>query len=381
MKENMFLCRKFRLIQKMKKFYDNSGVSNSVNQEEKNHDNGYVREDRPKAPKKTWVWLCVGLVSAVIAIITIITIVSTVIPLYRNMLISDAGKILSDDNELVDKAKAVSLYERAAFLGDVESLIKLGKLYCTQIDGIERDYNKAFDLFCKAAEKGYDEANEELINIRFKIEEDRFYGYIKDQAEKMDPYALHMLGLYWRNHLDFELADDYFKKAFKGFFEQKEKSKWVLYRIGCCYSEGYGVPEDESEGVKWYRIAAEQGNTCAQSTMGWCYRFGKGVPIDGSEVIKWYRMAAENGDMYAQSNLADFYYTGEYLPSRDHYEAIKWLRLSANQGDAASMIFLGKIFENGYEIPVNESEAEKWYRKAAERGVEYAIKWLESHGK
>ena len=33
--------------------------------------------------------------------------------------------------------------------------------------------------------------------------------------------------------------------------------------VGTMYYEGIGVPQDYSEAVKWYRLAAEQGNALA----------------------------------------------------------------------------------------------------------------------
>ena len=32
------------------------------------------------------------------------------------------------------------------------------------------------------------------------------------------------------------------------------------YNLGLMYDSGEGVPEDDKEAVKWYRLAAEQGN-------------------------------------------------------------------------------------------------------------------------
>ena len=44
------------------------------------------------------------------------------------------------------------------------------------------------------------------------------------------------------------------------------------------YSRGEGVPEDDAEAVRWYRLAAEQGFAAAQSNLGVMYDNGNGVP-------------------------------------------------------------------------------------------------------
>ncbi len=45
--------------------------------------------------------------------------------------------------------------------------------------------------------------------------------------------------------------------------------------LGDCYSLGEEIREDKQEAVKWYRLAAEQGNAAAQRMLGDCYFFWK----------------------------------------------------------------------------------------------------------
>ena len=47
--------------------------------------------------------------------------------------------------------------------------------------------------------------------------------------------------------------------------------------------------------LKWYRMAAEQGDADAQTDLGIMYDNGFGVPQDYAEALKWYRKAAEQG--------------------------------------------------------------------------------------
>ena len=58
------------------------------------------------------------------------------------------------------------------------------------------------------------------------------------------------------------------------------------------YDNDHGVPEDDKEALKWYRLAAEQGHAKAQYNLGWMYFNGNGVPEDDKEAVKWYRLAA-----------------------------------------------------------------------------------------
>jgi len=51
----------------------------------------------------------------------------------------------------------------------------------------------------------------------------------------------------------------------------------------------------------------DSGSTAAQFQLGLAYQLGQGVDQDTSEAIRWYRMAANNGDPSAQNNLGYLY--------------------------------------------------------------------------
>ena len=63
------------------------------------------------------------------------------------------------------------------------------------------------------------------------------------------------------------------------------------------------MERDDTEAVRWYRRAAEQGDVLAQYNLGWMYENGRGVGRDRVEAVRWYRLAAEQGDADAQRAL------------------------------------------------------------------------------
>ena len=67
---------------------------------------------------------------------------------------------------------------------------------------------------------------------------------------------------------------------------------------------------------------------------------------DYKEAVKWYRLAAEQGDAKAQYYLGAMYDKGQGVP-QDHKEAVKWHRLSAEQGFAKGQYYLGVMYGNG----------------------------------
>ena len=61
------------------------------------------------------------------------------------------------------------------------------------------------------------------------------------------------------------------------------------------YANGRGVPQDDAEAVRWYRLAAEQGNANAQTNLGVMYAAGLGVPQDYVSAHMWFNLAAATG--------------------------------------------------------------------------------------
>jgi hypothetical protein len=62
------------------------------------------------------------------------------------------------------------------------------------------------------------------------------------------------------------------------------------------YGNGKGVPQDYAEAVKWYKLAAAQGNAYAQYNLGAMYELGQGVPMDDVRAHMWLNLAAAKGE-------------------------------------------------------------------------------------
>ena len=58
--------------------------------------------------------------------------------------------------------------------------------------------------------------------------------------------------------------------------------------------------QDYSEAVRWYRKAAEQGNTIAQIQLGNMYRLGKGVSQSYVMAYLWYDISSRSGNANAK---------------------------------------------------------------------------------
>jgi uncharacterized protein len=60
--------------------------------------------------------------------------------------------------------------------------------------------------------------------------------------------------------------------------------------------DGRGAAQDFAEAAKWWRRAANQGITVAQSNLGYMYAHGQGVPQDYVQAYLWFSVAAARGD-------------------------------------------------------------------------------------
>jgi len=64
----------------------------------------------------------------------------------------------------------------------------------------------------------------------------------------------------------------------------------AAFRLGQVYSSGtWGMPQDDKEAVKWFRMAADGGHLESMLKMGLAYELGKGVGQNDRQAAEWYR--------------------------------------------------------------------------------------------
>ena len=89
------------------------------------------------------------------------------------------------------------------------------------------------------------------------------------------------------------------------------------FDLGDKYLNGEGVPQDNGEAARWFRLAADQGHARAQASLGFMYSNGDGVPRDDGEAARWYRFAADQGYANAQFSLGVMYGNGRGVSPDD----------------------------------------------------------------
>ena len=117
-----------------------------------------------------------------------------------------------------------------------------------------------------------------------------------------------------------------------------------------------------AEALQILQPLAEAGNIEAQNRMGLMYLFGEGAPKDLALAVRWFRMAADQGDARAQYQLGDIY------AGIDPNQAVPWLTKAAEQGLNIAQVTLGADYENGWGVGQDYAQAAAWYRRSADQG-------------
>jgi len=130
--------------------------------------------------------------------------------------------------------------------------------------------------------------------------------------------------------------------------------------------EAYNSGDYQTALAEWQPLA-EEGNADGQFGMGLLYGNGFGVPLDDDQALKWYLLAADQGHAEAQCNLAVMYVNGWGVPQSDE-EAFKWYSLAAEQGVTPAQISLGNMYSVGFGVAQDNVQAHKWYTIASELG-------------
>src|SRR5271157_5167963 len=89
--------------------------------------------------------------------------------------------------------------------------------------------------------------------------------------------------------------------------------------------------------------------------------------IGYAQSIAELKIQADKGDAKAQSALGVAYQSGKGV-LKDDSEAVRWWQKAAEQGDVLAQVNLGLAYISGAGVPKNYVAAARWYGKAAEQG-------------
>lgn len=203
----------------------------------------------------------------------------------------------------VDYDKCEKWLLKAANKGYIIAQCELGKFYLEDQGGKPRNRNEAYKWFRKAAEGGNANAQFMMGSRYFdgepKNEEDREEAkrWFKKAAEKDYIWANGQLAIISIEEENYDLAFQYAEII------AKQGIPMGQYLLGALY----GMEELSFYDIKkhefWMLLSAEGGFPTAQYYMGTFYENALGGVTKMDEAIRWYKIAAENGDEDAKEAL------------------------------------------------------------------------------
>ncbi len=168
----------------------------------------------------------------------------------------------------------------------------------------------------------------------------------------------------------------------------------AMFNVGFFYAQGYGVTQSYQEAIKWYRKSADFGNVVAMNMIGWLYEAGYGVGQNYLEAFNWYKKAADLGNTISMENIAFLYLAHSYEMGCEYaqrpYIALSWFKKAVEAGSNRAAAYIGWIYYYKHIYVIqdtlntasdvlwyhNDLEAIKWFEKAADGGIAWAMNKL-----
>ena len=273
-----------------------------------------------------------------------------------------------------DEEKAYAWFDYAAARGDALGTYWCG-ICCYLGKGIDRSYEKAYNYFCTAAEKGLDYA----VCMKAVC---LMYGY--GTGKKAQPQeAMKLLETvtdtvpvanFWMGHACEEVGSEESLKAARKWYERSvqlgipEGNIWLAF----LYLNGKGGPKDSDAAFACLQAARDEAEEKE-------YRAVRLRPVSKDKKaweipVPLFSPPAVFRKGFRQSELGSIYY------SRNEYEkALEAFEASAEAGSVTGMSWLGYFYKTGKGLPAPDlQKAGYWFRKAADAGDEYSQNQLKA---
>jgi len=143
------------------------------------------------------------------------------------------------------------------------------------------------------------------------------------------------------------------------------------YNLGFMYANGQGVPLDDAEAVRWYRLAADQGHAPAQANLGKMYAIGAGVQQDDAVAAQWLQLAADQRMGIAQHDLGEMVADGLGGLPQSAVTGWMWLTLACSE--------LPELTDNEEASGIRERIKQRMSAEELVEGERLAREWDAAH--
>ena len=160
---------------------------------------------------------------------------------------------------------------------------------------------------------------------------------------------------------------------------RKQEQGEVYHTIALKKLKGWTVETEAPEFVRWETMAANEGLAKAQERLGWYY--DSLLPHSEKNTIsakKWYQAAAntyrkqaELGDTAAQRAIGRLYYEGKGVPL-DYSEAMRWYKEAEKNDYVGSQKLIAILYRDGLGVEKDTVEAIRRLTIPASAGDQWA---------
>jgi TPR repeat protein len=226
--------------------------------------------------------------------------------------------------------------KKMGFMGwkDIQNLCYHEDLYAYYVISNRKRLGFNFpSLFSETHKRADDEHPETLANLAYmysmglqvKKNKDEATRLLKQAADLGSPYAQFALGRVTKNN---ELIE---RVAMQGF-------SFAQSYLGKCYAQQLNY----QEAYRWYKIAADQGDSVNQVFIGDFHKMGLHVPKNLEEASRWYKLAADQGDPDGQFCLGSL-----YRAKGDHIKAVELYTQAASKSHKGACSALADMYKKG----------------------------------
>jgi len=257
----------------------------------------------------------------------------------------------------------------------------LGHMYL-QGDGVQRDGERAYDRFQRAAAFGAPEAQYALGVLHaagFNAPKDTplamtFFHFAAEGGSVGAQLALgyrHLLGV--DAPKDCGKALLYYSPVAERVVSSAQRLRGgkLLEKVRLSLDTplgGGGKRGADDDVIQYYEHSARKGSVDAQLTLAHLNLHGaRGLVPDHARAFEFYSRAAAAGEAAAYSHLGHMYAQGMGV-EQDNATALEFFRKGAAKGHAPSQNGLGYMYMQGYGVAQSHSKALQLFQKAAERG-------------
>lgn len=267
--------------------------------------------------------------------------------------------------------EALTCFQKAAEAGNAEAEYNIANFYADGI-GVAEDIEMAAEWLKKAAEKDYPEAQNALAAMYYRgIGLPQDFEKAAKWAKKAASYDIEgsqfiLASLYFAGKgvpQDFDKAAELFLKVENKGGDLVKEAQSLLFIM---YLKGLGVPQNDDKAAEMLRNASDLTLAEAQFKIGDIYNQGDAdleIAVDVKKAVRWFRMAAENGDAQAQNYMGIAYYQGKSV-TKSVTDAKYWWQKSADQGNVDAQKNLKDL------AGVEKAEREKREAEARRRAIE-----------